>query len=270
MLGKLLKYEFKATARQMLPLYAITMIVGLFFGMSVRSDFLFYNSAQGVSTVTGVLLTVMTILISSVFFMTFILGIRRFYNNIFKQEGYLTMTLPVHSWQILLSKISTPLFWFLLSAVVVLLTTMLMGFGALGFEFFEEFSLKVIISEIDSSLRSILKVSLKDYFGWSLLEFFTGFLYVTMSIYFSIAIGQLPLFAKKRTMWAIVFFFTIQVIVWNVIMDSITRNVYDKSYSLPKANLTMLQYSCVVYFVLFIVFFVCTNYIMRNKLNLEN
>jgi type IV secretory pathway VirB3-like protein len=86
MLGKLLKYEFKATSRIFLPMFGALLIVAAF-------SRLFMSLSFDVPSVIGV--TVSVIMIIGIIVMTFLLTIQRFNKNLLGSEGYLMFTLPV-------------------------------------------------------------------------------------------------------------------------------------------------------------------------------
>ena len=88
MLGKLLKYEFKATGRLLTPLYAAILIASFVGGFGL--DQLVMTELASV-----IFLMVYTGLFIALFVMTLILIIQRFNHNLLKEEGYLMFTLPV-------------------------------------------------------------------------------------------------------------------------------------------------------------------------------
>ncbi len=116
MLGKLLKYEIKATSRTFLPMYALLIVFAFInkFFMTVNSDFL--NIPRIIS------MSVFVIIIVGISVMTLIVTIQRFNKNLLSDEGYLSFTLPVKAHTHIDTKMIISLLWTVLSIIVSLLS----------------------------------------------------------------------------------------------------------------------------------------------------
>ena len=109
MLGKLFKYDMKALSRTLVPLHVAVLVLGL---VSCVAGFAGHTVGEsGSSPERNVFMAVITLafLLSMVALFvavvaTFVIVIARFYRNLFTDEGYLTLTLPVTANQIMLSK----------------------------------------------------------------------------------------------------------------------------------------------------------------------
>jgi hypothetical protein len=110
MLGKLMKYEIKATARVFLPVYAALIVSSL-------TSLLFHHVKF--SWPAGISYSIMGGLIVAVIVISLILTLQRFYKNLLGPEGYLMFTLPVGVDHLVLSKLLTSALWFLASGIVV-------------------------------------------------------------------------------------------------------------------------------------------------------
>ena len=94
MLGKLIKHEFRATGRIMLPLLGAELLLSVLAGLSIRGLDRMEN--MGFLGVTYVLTLVVFFLgLFALGVVAFVLMIQRFYKNLLRDEGYLAMTLPV-------------------------------------------------------------------------------------------------------------------------------------------------------------------------------
>ncbi len=158
MLGKLTKYEFKATARVFLPFYLAVFGVTL-----INKCFLLINDKIEPEGIIGVLLgvisTLMTVvsvvMIAATLFLTFFMILQRFYKNLFTDEGYLMHTLPVKAGHHIFAKLITSSVWTVVSALVVILAIFLLlvnveSVGRLIESIFA--SLPVFISEFESTM----------------------------------------------------------------------------------------------------------------------
>lgn len=94
MLRKLIKYEFRATARVMLPLYLVTIVLALL----TRGASLWLELAT--------------------FIVAVVLAVFRFRKNLLTDEGYVMFTLPVSPHSLVCSKLIVSTVWFL-GAVVI-------------------------------------------------------------------------------------------------------------------------------------------------------
>ena len=153
MLGKLMKHEFRATGRIMLPLLGAELLLSVLAGFSVR----------GLERIENMnFLGVTYILTLAVFFLglfalavvAFVLMIQRFYRNLLRDEGYLAMTLPVSVDEQIWAKLLVSFVWFaavtVLSAVAMLvLVTIGSRMNFLRDMFFDE-QIREVIREITS------------------------------------------------------------------------------------------------------------------------
>ena len=113
MLTKLLKYEFKATARTYGAIYLALLAAAGLIGISFRTeDFAVYRYAFGIGT------TVYSLLAMALVVVTIVTVIQRFTKNLLGREGYLMHTLPVTESQLVASKLLSSAVWLLASAVV--------------------------------------------------------------------------------------------------------------------------------------------------------
>ena len=111
MLTKLLKYEFRATARVMLPLYLILLATALGANLSTR----------GMGDLGTLLVLAFALAILAVFIMSVVIMAQRFRQNLLGDEGYLMFTLPVSVHHHLWAKMIVSAVWFAASLLAVIL-----------------------------------------------------------------------------------------------------------------------------------------------------
>ena len=124
MLAKLLKYEWRAVSKLMLPFTIAVLGVSLLGTMMLRLN-LYLGTLYERSAVLNIfssLTTVFTVLVVLAIIgygiATIILLLQRYYKNFFSDEGYLTFTLPVKTSSLLWSKLIVALAWIAISVVV--------------------------------------------------------------------------------------------------------------------------------------------------------
>ena len=117
MLRKLLKHEFRATGRIMLPLFGILLLVSVGANFSSRG---MLNSDSSLLRTLGTIFIMLFIVgIFAVGIISFVLMINRFYKNLLQDEGYVMMTLPVCVHQQIWSKLIVSAVWFIATGLAV-------------------------------------------------------------------------------------------------------------------------------------------------------
>lgn len=121
MLGKLIKYEFRATARLFLPIYAaIAILAGLMCLLRALPD-----SVRGVNLLTFIVGLMYVAVAFGLAVTTVVVLVSRFYKNLLGQEGYLMFTLPVTAGQNILAKLIPALCWTIGSCVLCFLVVIM-------------------------------------------------------------------------------------------------------------------------------------------------
>ena len=126
MLRKLLKHEFRATARIMLPLFGLLVLASVGANLSIRG--MLDSDSTFLSTLGTILIMLFTVAIVAVGIMAFILMINRFYKNLLQDEGYVMMTLPVSIHQQVWSKLIVSTVWFAATVLVIILACFVTAF----------------------------------------------------------------------------------------------------------------------------------------------
>ena len=113
MLGKLIKHEFRATRRAMLPTLGILLLLSLLSTLSFR----LLVMSGGESALFGILSVLFSFIyifgILAAWILTFVTILLRFYRSMLGNEAYLTHTLPTSLHSLLISRLIVPLVWFL-------------------------------------------------------------------------------------------------------------------------------------------------------------
>lgn len=158
MLIKLLKYDYKSMLKTFVPLWAMLLLVSLFnrlvqnSGFAVADGYAFVGSTAS-STVYGITTAVLAALLIATFVLCAVLIIQRFFKGLLGDEGYLMFTLPVKTWQLILSKLLVSLSVCVLSALVAFGCWMIL----MGFELMDTLSLVTVdISSIGLVVVTIL------------------------------------------------------------------------------------------------------------------
>ena len=278
MLGKLLKYDVKALSRVLVPVHIAALAVGLgaaacFFGAdTIDSSFGGWSSSSGYAASILVMLAMTGAFCLFALFMasaaTLFTIVHRFYKNLFTDEGYLTLTLPVTANQHIASKVIAALIWLLVDAVVVGACAYLASIAAMGFS-----------GDFDDTIPYYMLMSS---YGFSSIESFASFalsvataslqvLTMVLTAYAAFALGS-ALAAKHKVAAGIGLFFALS---WAAgLVHSIksvmlaTTIVYDMSYNYQAANMLSSGVTLVLYLVTSIVFYAVCVYVIDRKTNL--
>lgn len=121
MLKNLLKYEFRATTRTYGGIYLALLAAAGLIGFSLRGDRV---AAQ--SHVFEIGVTIYSLLVMALVIVTIVTVIQRFTKNLLGREGYLMHTLPVTEAQLVGSKLISSAVWLLASAVVGVVSLVVM------------------------------------------------------------------------------------------------------------------------------------------------
>ena len=276
MLGKLMKHEFRATGRIMLPLLGAELLLSVLAGLSVRGLDRLEN--MGFLGVTYILtLSVFFLGLFALAVVAFVLMIQRFYRNLLRDEGYLAMTLPVSVDEQIWSKLLVSFVWFLAVGVLSMVTMVILVTLGARMNF-----LQAVFSQenLEMLREAVTIIGGGNVFLFTLECIVLGFLGVCatcLRCYSALAIGHSA--ADHKLLLSFVAYFVIGMalsllqnaftfgLLPNLDLNRLLMNVDTLEGGLRFAHGSMwvgvalsLLYSAIFYFV--------TRYFLKNKLNL--
>lgn len=268
MLGKLLKYELKATSRVFIPLYIAILVVSIVNGLSLNLEIL---NIQGLATI------VLMCLFISLFVITIVVTIQRFNKNLLKDEGYLMFTLPVSSKYLVLSKYLTSLIWTFLSFIVALLSfTIIFTIATYG-----DFNYSYFINEFNLLFSNMLNLNILGQFLKIILLMIISYTIFIFNVYLALSVGQLPIFNRFRNVSSFIGFLVINLLI-SYAQNIVSLFVNDASvnieaidninYAINSVTSIVskgLNIAIVINLIIILVLFFATTYILDKKLNLE-
>ena len=277
MFVKGMKYEFRAIARVVLPMFIVFLCVSMLMSLGFMLDgrvFRFTQSADNevlailFGLAEGIIGLGLFLLMAAINIAAYIMIIYRFYVSFFTDEGYLTFTLPLTVDCHLMIKIVSMFLWSLLSMSVTFIGFLII-FGGASIGYTE--AMQEIIPEIRYGFVMVWD-SLKMSFGGSMIWLWIGFLIATaffksLLLYFSIALGCM-IFRKNRLLGAIISVFCI-----DGIYSFITS--FGSSFMMTFGMLSQVAFaiSSVIAIVLSVIgiiaLYCATKYILERKLNLD-
>ena len=268
MLGKLLKYELKATSRVFIPLYIAILVVSIVNGLSLNLEIL---NIQGLATI------VLMCLFISLFVITIVVTIQRFNKNLLKDEGYLMFTLPVSSKHLVLSKYLTSLIWTFLSFVVAFLSFTII-FMIPTYKYFD---FSYFINEFNLLFSNMLNLNILGQFIKIILLMIISYTIFIFNVYLALSVGQLPIFNRCRNVSSFIGFLVINLLI-SYAQNIVSLFVNDASvnieaidninYAISSVTSIVskgLNIAIVINLIIILVLFFATTYILDKKLNLE-
>ena len=207
MLGKLLKHEFRATGRTLLPVIGAVLALCVLANISIR--ILNVTDSTFVTILFGLIVSffVLSIFVAAV--MTTVVMVMRFYRNLLRDEGYLMHTLPVSVHELVWSKLIASFVWFLVTGLViwlVILLTVLIQTGTDLGEFFAGFPSWAEIRE------AMARAGIRSGDIWAIgLEVLAAGILggLTACLHFYAAMSMGHMFAKDKILLSVVFFVAI-------------------------------------------------------------
>ena len=266
MFGKLMKYELKATYKWYLIISGVLAILSIFAGLlasSVITGAATYT-ANTTYTIVGIIVLVIFAGYIGLTLTNYIIIIRRFYNNIFGREGYLTWTLPTGSHTVLLVKVTSALIWSIFCFISLILS-LLIFLGVIGLAQQQNIFdvLGPVFEHIGSSLiwQSLL---------FQVLATISGIL----MLYCAISLGQL--FINNRIVMAFVFGFILWVVLSiigrlfpSISISELSRTATMSSDTLSDVLVVNFIPAYIYELVKIVAMYFTVHYVTKFRLNLQ-
>lgn len=275
MLGKLLKHEFKATARTMLPMFGVVVL------LSVLANLGF---AQIADSENGALDILFGLFIFAFFLGLFTMGvmamvvmIQRFYKNVLGDEGYLTLTLPVNVHEIVWSKLIVSFVWFLATGLIAMAAVFIAVFTLTYTELGEMFQNMPSFGEMmrmffeETGVTPLqLTGAIAQFAAMIILSSLTGCLH----FYAAMALGHS--FSNNKVLLSVVFFIAISFVfsfvssLLGIFVEGLAMTVTVEAGSSVMTTLQELSLGSMIYTLIEgVILYLLTTYCLKHRLNLS-
>ena len=262
MLGKLMKYEFRATGRIFLPMMLALVVIS---GVSRLFRLVNLNTPGIIGTIVSI------IMIVGIFVIVLILTIQRFNKNLLSSEGYLMMTLPVKTDSIIFSKLLVSAVWSIATFIVVCLSIFIMVIS------------KDVMNDIIDMIRWALERLLDSPFQVGILIFeilimiALSLLSQALLIYASLSLSMLV--NKHRGLFSFAAYIGIttvlQILVSVIVTIVVALNLH-RAIERLFSNLSVFSISQVIIVAVIIgtlilgsIYYILTRAMLKNRLNLQ-
>lgn len=269
MLGKLIKYEFKATAKDFGLLFGALIIMTLLarFCVWIPFDNMVFNMLNALMTIFYF------VLVFGLTMFSVVIVVMRFNRSMLRDEGYLTHTLPASKWQILAAKGITYIVWIVASFIMMLVSVFLFFVGTKDFEAFKN-SFFDFMDNVSMKLLLLLIVVVVLQMIANLYSFFAA-----------LSLGQM--FAKHKIAGAVLAYFILNyamgflssgmmMLIPDSVVDAETmakietaKTFGDLFAAMDNLIYLLLIFALVANIILTVIYFAISNYVLSKKLNLE-
>lgn len=256
MLGKLLKYEVKATSMTFLLLY----IVILAFSVCNKA-FMSFDFEWGI-IITGMILFTLFMALGVI---TLIVVIQRFNKNLLGDEGYLMFTLPVKTRDLVTSKILVAFMWTILSCIVAVVAFLILAIGNIDWTVNPQVNWQELFTLIEQEVQKEFNMNTISLMISLIVAMVGGYAQFILMIYASLSIAQFPKFNKHRIMTAFGAFIVLSTIIDNI-LPAILSLVVDFNNISVKAGIISGNIFLIITDILL---FIGINKILSKHLNLE-
>jgi len=294
MLGKLIKHDFRSLSRILIPTQLVilgaTIIATAAFSFNIKSEQggpIMGSTGFEILQIISIFMGGMMLLaiIAASFLVGFII-FYRFYKSFMCDEGYLTFTLPVKTTHLLWSKLITAMIWCFISSVVIFISLnifILFGTSQRG----------ILNLEVYRSIGSFIKMTVNTIGGGLTLHLIEFIFLVILSTAFSILHVYLALIIggvvthKHKLLAGIGFYFAINIVVGilstvgQFLLTPVVMNNFNEFETYNNLQPAQIIANIIAdtqpFFLLYIgltgvftvAFFLVSNYLLKNRLNLE-
>ena len=270
MLGKLLKYELKASGRMLLPIYGAVLVMGVISSLFLRTapDMNWDNTIMTVLTMVSIILFFG--LIFAALCLSLVVSILRFKKNLLGEEGYLMNTLPVSTWQNIAAKAIVAVLYQIISLIVAVFAGFSFTMVGANVSFVEIFGSVIdAFREILSQMGGVFWLYAVEILVIMLISTFGS----NMMIYASMSVGHSMNSHKVVSSVAVFLGFYIVSQIINSLLLAGGAYFYALAGSYSLSELYRPQPAILAILVLEIAYltayFFITKYFLKRRLNLQ-
>lgn len=258
---KLMKYDIKKMMRILVYIYAISL------GLAIITRLInLGNNIQAIAIIGHVFGSLTYAAVVSVIVNTFVHILRVFIVGFYRDESYLTHTLPVKKEKLLLSKYLSSLLVIICSVVVSALSLFIVLYSESLFNFIKQ-SLEIMVSGFNMSVGGFL----------ALIVFILFSQICAMTSMAFAAIVKANTYNNKRIMkglvWFAIYYFgsTICTLLTAVIVFATSGNLKEliASQMSNSSFMIILVLGLVLYFIYAIIFYLLANKMFKKGVNVD-
>ncbi len=261
MLGKLLKYEFKSLLHDLGVLYLVWMSLTVLVSILYKGIFSIPKLIETVLLASWIISFIAALVTTMVVIID-----RRFYKNFYGAEGYFTLSLPIKTSTHIWSKVITVTIWMLLILLFGFVVMMIMTLTEDSLGVYQQ--IKIFINEQPAEARKLV---------FFLIEIvILGIIYISRFVVKLLTCINISVqFSRFKTLIQGVLFVAITALEIYVMISVIGKmsGKFALNFVMVEDKLRIAVYGLGVLILLqtveFAIYFLASNYLMKNRLNLE-
>ncbi|MBE5757275.1 MAG: hypothetical protein E7342_05745 [Clostridiales bacterium] len=261
MIKKLLKYDLKKMSNLLIYLYPIALAVSILTRLIKLGD-----SVQLVFIISQVFAGITYSIIGSILVNTFVQILVAFNQSFYKDQSYLTHTLPVEKQKLLLSKY--------LSALIIILTSIVVSVVSLFIVLYTK--------ELMQGLKGLIQMAVSGFnmSGTAFILLIAGIFFAQICFLISAgftAIVKAHTYNEKRTLkgliWFVIYYMASMLITFTAVALAllVSGNIKSMFLEVLPANVfTIIMVTAVILYVLFaITFYFMCNRLFKKGVNVD-
>lgn len=270
MLGKLMKYEWNAVTKVLLPANAVLILITI-IGRLMVSTRVFENQNEIMQVVGGLSIALYVLCLLAVSLCCTIFLGYRFYKTAYTDEGYLLHTLPVTPNEIILSKTIVGAGWTLITSILLFASVFILVLGCIPAN-----ELSVAMQEISYGIDTYFGSRFAAWVIFFVFMMIVGSFYAVLWLFAGISFGQ---FLPKHKVLGSFIGFGITYVATQVfsVVAMLVTGIFGKASAMAEGSVdALISYMEYVYLTSFgvsvllaIVFYFFTHFMMKKKLNLD-
>ena len=276
MLGKMIKHEFKATGRLILPLFLLVIVMTPVLALLNKLASHIGRKSLAGGLLSGISMVSFVAMMIGACVAVFIYIMVRFYKTIATSEAYMTFCLPVNSHHVMLSKLIVATVWQVLTVAIAI--------GSLYIMFIINGIIEpgTVFSHMERMLTSS-GIEYGSLFGFLFkigAMLFISMITSILSWYLAVCLGQI--FQEKRVLMSIVMYLGIYMVMQIIYMCVLLPYILSHSseFAMGEAKAINMQMNAefpsglllavgIINFVLAVVFYVVGTQILKKKTNVR-
>lgn len=205
---KLMKYEIIHSVRTFMTAFGIFLVACVLFPFLVNMD-----RIDAMPFFTLFMYFGISFLIVGIGIALFVSIFMNYNQSMFKRPGYLTLTLPVSTTELIISKVLVTMIWLLIAYFVLIAGVLLMSF--ISYLIHNSFTISMLINGMKSIFQHIYNSVFNN--PWSFFEdvfsVVSLLIFLVSSIYFSLTLTHTKLVKNHRMLIGTIVFFVLLFII---------------------------------------------------------
>ncbi len=268
MLGKLIKNEMKAGLHSVAFIYLAALAAGSIMAISLMFD---------ITLMVAISMVAIFVIAIAIVVITFASLIVNFNKTLYRDQGYLTFTLPVTSGQLIFAKALCSFIWLILSYAVAIGMLLIAAKSIESYVGEEDIAYFKIVLSMFAELPSVGLII--EAVSLILIKIFIVIVALVAQVFFAVSLSNVKPFQSASILWSIVLFivfFTVTTLVASYLQAYFPLSLQISAQAVKFSNNAMSEggiafgiADSIFELIYGGVFFVLSAWFMNHKINLK-